>query len=198
MSHRYERRRRGNGCLAWLVAIVWILLIGVLAYRFFLRPQISQLIGQRLVTQPGTPRQTPGAGNQQIEQAAGQALPTVIASVPSGSLTISEAQANNYLSSRAGALGPIESATIRFVPNELQVDISALGTTSTARMGLGVQNGRIIVIDPRIDGILGQFITLDDLASSFERQINDELAAQGRRVTDVQINQGELLVTVEG
>ena len=87
---------------------------------------------------------------------------------------------------------------MRFVPDKVQADLRALGTTSTARMGLAVQNGRIIAVNPRLDGPLGQVIALGDLTSSLERQLNDQLATQGRRVTDVRVNQGELVITIEG
>ena len=199
MSYRqeryYQRRRRGNGCLIWLVVLVWVLLIAVLAYRFWLRPQVSQYIGQQIGSQLREP--AAGQANQQIEQGAAAALPTAVAALPSGELRVSEAQANEYLASR-GKFGPVESTTVRFVPDEVQADLRALGTTSTARMGLAVQNGRIIAVNPRLDGPLGQVIALDELTRSLERQINDQLATQGRRVTDVRVNQGELVITIEG
>jgi hypothetical protein len=200
MSYRqepyYRRRRRGNGCLLWLVALIWIVLLAVLAYRFWLRPQVSQYIGQQIGSQLREP--AAGQANQQIEQGAAATLPTAIAALPAGEVRVSEAQANDYLAARAGSLGPLDSVVVRFVPDEVQADLGALGTTSTARMGLAVQNGRIIAVNPRLDGPLGQFIALDELTRSLENQLNDQLAIQGRRITDVRIGQGELVVTVEG
>jgi hypothetical protein len=201
MSYRQEpyyqrRRRRGNGCLLWLVAIVWILLLAVLAYRFWLRPQVSAYIGQQIGDQ--LREQAGGQVGQEIEQGAAAALPTAIAALPSGELRISEAQANAYLAARADSLGPIDSATIRFLDNEVEADLGALGTTSTATMSLAVQNGRIIAVNPRLDGPLGQVISAEDLTRSLERQLNDQLAAQGRRVTNVRVSPGELVITVEG
>jgi hypothetical protein len=113
-------------------------------------------------------------------------------------LRVTEAQANAYLAERADSLKPLDSATIRFVPNEVQADLRAVGTTSTARMGLAVQDGRIIAVDPQLDGPLGQFIALPDLTRSLEQQLNDQLSAQGRRVTDVRVEQGALIVIIEG
>ena len=73
MSYRqepyYRRRRRGNGCLIWLVALIWIVLLAVLAYRFWLRPQVSQYVGQQIGSQLLEP--AGGQANQQIEQGAG-------------------------------------------------------------------------------------------------------------------------------
>ena len=204
MSYRNERRREPrrrsrNGCLALLVALVWIILLVVIGYRYWLRPQISQYVGRQIAEQVGAPV----AGNatspqQQIEQGAAQVLPTALAALPSGELRVTDAQANAYLAERAESLKPIESATVRFVPDEIQVDLRAAGFSSTARMGVAIQNGRIIAVDPQLDGPLGQVIALPDLTRALEQQLNDQLAAQGRRVSNVQVEQGALVVTIEG
>jgi hypothetical protein len=197
MSRRYERtyeRRRSRvGCLAWLVALVWIVLLGLLAYRYWVRPQVSRNIGSQIAEQLGG-----GSPGQQIQEGAQQALPTVVAALPSGELRISEAEANAYFAAHADALRPIESITVRFVPGEVQADIQALGTVSTARLGLVAQNGRIVAQNPRIDGPLDQVVSLADLTAALERQFNDQLNAQGRRATNVRVEQGELVVTIEG
>jgi hypothetical protein len=204
MSYRYERtreprRRNRNGCLMLLVALVWIILIAVVGYRYWLRPQISEYVGRQIGEQVGAAGAGQGTNpQQQIEEGAAQVLPTAVAALPSGELRVSDEQANAYLAERAESLRPIESATVRFVPDEVQVDLQAAGISSTARMGVAVQNGRIIAVDPRLDGPLGQFIALPDLTRALEQQLNGQLASQGRRVTDARIEQGALVVTIEG
>ncbi len=201
MSYRYERRRperRGGrrrylGCL---VALVWIVFLGLLAYRYWLRPQVSQYIGSQIGEQLRS--QVGGQAGEQIQRGAQGALPTVVAALPSGELHISEAEANQYFASHASDLRPIESVKVRFVPGEVQADIGAMRTVSTARMGLAVQDGRIIALNPRIEGPLEQVVSLPDLTKALEQQFNDQLATQGRRATDVRIEQGELVVTIEG
>ena len=204
MSYRNERRREPrrrsrNGCLALLVALVWIILLAVIGYRYWLRPQLSQYVGRQIAEQVGAPV----AGNatspqQQIEQGAAQVLPTALAALPSGELRVTDAQANAYLAERAESLKPIESATVRFVPDEIQVDLRAAGFSSTARMGVAIQNGRIIAVDPQLDGPLGQVIALPDLTRALEQQLNGQLAAQGRHITAARVEQGALVVTIEG
>jgi hypothetical protein len=192
LSYRYERRRnerrRNNGCLKALVALVWIILLGVLAYRLWLRPQVSQYVGRQIADQIGG-----GNGGP----AGQEGLPTAIAALPAGELRVTEAQANDYLSARAGSLKPIDSVTLHFVPGEVQADLQAYGTTSTARAGLEVRNGRVVTADPQLNGPLSQVITLSDLTQPLERQLNDQLAAQGRRVTEVRIEQGVLVLIIE-
>jgi hypothetical protein len=196
MSYRNERyygRRRGrNGCLLTLVILVWVALIAVLAYRFWLRPQVSQFVGGQIGGQLS------GQLNQQVEQGAQATLPTAIAALPTGELRITEAQANDYLASRANSLKPLDSVTVRFVPDEVQADLKALGTTSTATMGLAVQNNRIIAVNPQLEGPLGQLIALPELTRSLEKQLNDQLALQGRKITAVRVEQGAIVINVEG
>ena len=201
-ERRPERRRSRNGCLAWLVALVWIVLLAVIGYRYWLRPQVSQYVGRQIAEQVGaagagqTSNVTPA--QQQIEQGAAQALPTALAALPSGELRITDEQANVYLAERADSLKPINSATVHFVPDQVQVDLQAAGLSGTATMGLAVQNGRIIAVDPKLDGPLGQFIALTDLTRALEQQLNDQLAAQGRRISAARVEQGALIVTIEG
>jgi hypothetical protein len=195
-ERRPERRRSRNGCLALLVALVWIVLLAVIGYRYWLRPQISQYVGRQIGEQVGAPsNSTP---QQQIEQGAAQALPTALAALPSGELRVTDEQANAYLAERASSLKPIDSATVHFVPDQVQVDLQAAGFSSTARMGLAVQNGRIIAVDPQLDGPLGQLIALPDLTRALEQQLNDQLAAQGRHITAARVEPGALVVTIEG
>jgi hypothetical protein len=202
MSYRNERRREPrrrsrNGCLALLVALVWIILLAVIGYRYWLRPQISQYVGRQIAEQIGASGTTPGP-QQQIEQGAAQVLPTAVAALPSGELRVTDAQANAYLAERADSLRPIQSANVRFVPDEVQVDLQAAGFSSTARMGVDVQNGRIVATNPQLDGPLSQVIALPDLTRAIEQQLNDQLAAQGRRVAAARVEQGALIVTIEG
>jgi hypothetical protein len=200
MSYRqeryYRRRSRRTTCLAWLVALIWIVLLSLLAYRYFVRPQVSRYIGSQIGGQLRS--NIGGQVQQQIEQGAQQAMPTVVAVMPSGELRIREAEANEYFAANAEQYRPVDSIRVRFVPGEVQADIGALGTTSTARLGLAVQNGRIVAQNPRLDGPLDQVVSLADLTSALEQQFNQQLSAQGRRATDVRVEQGELVVTIEG
>jgi hypothetical protein len=65
-------------------------------------------------------------------------------------------------------------------------------------MGLAVQNNRIIAVNPQLDGPLSQLIALPDLTRSLEQQFNDQLALQGRKITAVRIEQGAIVINVEG
>jgi hypothetical protein len=143
MSYQYERRRpperrnRRRGCLVWLVVLVWGLLLLLLAYRYWVQPQISRYIGEQIAEQVRA--QIGQQAGQQLEEGMQNALPTVVAALPSGELRITEDEANAYFAANAAQLRPIDSVRVRFLTNEVQADIGAMGTTSTARLSLAVQ-----------------------------------------------------------
>lgn len=197
---RPERRR--NGCLITLVILVWAVLGALLVYQYYLRPRISQQIGEQIGRQlgvvptvrPGDPQ--PGPGSPNATSVAGM-LPTLVASLPSGEIRVTEADANAYMAANIDRLQPIESVNLRFVPGEIQADLVALGSTSTARMGAAIQGGQIVALSPQIEGPLSNLVDLQDLIGPLQQQLNGELEAQGRRVTDVRIETGVLVFMVE-
>lgn len=201
---RLARRpeRRGRGCLVSLVVLVWVILGALLFYQYYLRPRISQQIGEQIsrqlivvpTGQPGQPADVnpvPGAG-----QSAG-ILPTLVASLPVGEIRITEAAANDYMAANIDRFKPIEAVKLHFVPGAIEADLVALGATSTARMGAQIQAGQIIATNPSIDGPLANLVDLQDLIGPLQQQLNDELSAQGRRVTDVRVEPGVLIFVVE-
>jgi hypothetical protein len=198
MPPRPERRR--NGCLVTLVILVWVVLGALLLYQYYLRPRVSQQIGEQISRQLGVvPTLRPGevASGQPSATGVVGVLPTLVAALPTGEIRVTEADANAYLAANIGQLQPIEAVTLRFVPGEIQADMVALGSTSTARMGAAIQAGQIVALDPQIDGPLANLVDLQDLIGPLQEQLNSELRAQGRRVTDVRIEAGALVFVAE-
>ncbi|MGQ9550340.1 MAG: hypothetical protein ACUVSY_01315 [Roseiflexus sp.] len=179
------RPRRGLSCLQWMVALIWLVVALVTVYLFWLRPSLSRTIGEQAALRLDT-------GDSVVEAV----LPTLIDALPAGEVRITEQEANTYLQAHADLLAPIERANLRFVADGLEVDVRAFGLDGKARMGLALQNGRVIAIDPRLDGPLGRLVVLDELLAPLEQQLNDRLEAQGRRIADLRIIPGELIVTL--
>lgn len=196
-NRRRERPRARNRRLGCLVALIWVALALVLGYQYLVRPRLSELVGREIGRQIGSgpPGPTDIAG--QLEEGASQALPTAVAALPSGELRISEEQANSYIGANPDAYRPLDSVRVRFVPGAVQAEVRAFGQSSTATTGLAVQGGRIIAVDPQLDGPLSAVIAIEDLIRPIQQQLNDELTAQGRRITDVRVEAGVLIVTVE-
>lgn len=197
MSYRYRtsRARRRGSCLNRLIAFGAMLVIGVGLYTLIVRPRLGEyagdFVGQRVAGQANRDAQA------HIEAQVDQGLPAVIAALPPGEVTVTEEQLNAYIASHPDTLGPIEAATLRFAPGQVQADVRALGVQNSVSTGLAVQDGRIILANARIDGPLGVALSATSLAQSLERQINNQLATQGRSVRDVRIEQGQMVVITE-
>ncbi len=191
MSYRYERyneRPRRRSWLVALVILVWIILLGLLAVRFLARPLLTSFIQERVAQRirlPGTDG-GPSPGGDAV--------------LPSGgadSATITEEQANQWIESHRQEMKGVDDVRLRFVPNEVQADVTIGGVTSTAHAGLQVTNGQVIIANPRLDPPLGLIVDAQPFADLLQQRLNSELATTGRRITGVTIGQGQIQIAVE-
>ena len=191
MSYRYERYRerprRGWGWIKALTVLVWLLLIGLLLARFVARPLITDLVEGRIaqrITVPRTVEEAPPAED-------------VVPENPEpGSFTVTEADANQWVAEHRSELEGVEDVRFRFVPGEAQADLTIAGVTSTARAGVAVQDGRIVTVNPRLDPPLGLVVDVQPFASLIENRLNSDLATTGRTVTGVEIQQGQVVISI--
>lgn len=200
MSYRSSRgpRRRpseGRGCLGTLVLLVVFVLLLLAAYGVLARPAISSYIGERAAEQIGG---GPAAGVEgQIVDQAGQAIPGAVAALPPGELVVSEQDANGFIAANPGALGPLERAQVRFSGGRAYADVSAYGVSGLASAGLAAQGGQVVVVDAQIDGPLGLALSGQELADALAGRLNAELAAQGRSVSEVRVEEGRLVLITQ-
>ncbi|MCU0492998.1 MAG: hypothetical protein MUD01_15525 [Chloroflexaceae bacterium] len=223
MSYRQRVRepRKQPSCLSMLLRVGIVLALLVLLYVTLIRPQISAVVGQlvgRELAPPGgasTPNQpttsTPLPFPTLAPTAAGDAisrlptvigtqtarLPTVVAALPRGEVAVTDKQINDYIAANPQALEPLEGAVVRFVPGEIQADLMIVGITSTARSGLAVKDGRIVLVNPQLDGALGLVVSAEEVSQALEEQVNALLVQGGQTVRDVRIEQGKIVATIE-
>ncbi|HMO57044.1 MAG TPA: hypothetical protein PKA05_04740 [Roseiflexaceae bacterium] len=183
MSRRvrpYERPQRRNGCLVALVLLIWVAVGLVVAYQFLVRPQISRQVGREVT--------------ERVDQRGRGMLPTVIAALPEGEVQVQAIQINSYIAANLADLAPLEAAEVRFAPGRIIADIRAFGFDARATMGAAIINGRIVAVDPQLDGPLAQLISIEELLVPIEAALNDELMAQGRTYTSIEILQDTVIV----
>lgn len=196
-NYRRPRARRQGGCVRGLGALVFVLALLFVVYALVLRPQFSRFVAEQITGLPvsqGSGGSAP-APQQTVEGRVASQLPTVVAALPPGQLVISESDANSYIAQRPGAIAPLDSANLRFVPGRAEADVSAYGLSSVASIGLAAQDGRLVVTGANIDGPLALAISGDDLAQALATQLNGELARQNRYVDEVRIEQGQIVLT---
>jgi hypothetical protein len=185
-----QRRRRGAGmtCLLILTVLVFlILLLGVLLL-VFVRPEISKQAGQAI-------------GSQLEEQISNQIKARLgdTTEIPpdfEGTVTITDAEVNQYISEHPEEIAPAESASVQFVPGEILASLTAYGLSGTAHAGLTVEHGQVVATNPSIDGALGYVLDPNQIARSLEEALNTQLNSQGRQVTAIEIQEGAIIATV--
>ena len=197
-----QRRRQGGGCLRGLVAVLAVLALLTLIYTLALRPFLSRAVADQIagpvaplptMIATGAPLPPQQAADQAVEQ-AGAIMPTAIAALPTGPLVISDADLNNLIAARPEAIAPLDRASVRFTADGAVAEIGAYGLNSTATIGLAAQDGQVVVTSARLGAPLSYLLSGPDLAHALTNRLNAELAAQGRRVEDLRIEEGQIVL----
>jgi hypothetical protein len=173
MSYRYERYRerpRRSAARRWIVAltaIVWILLSGLLLTRFVARPLVTRYVEERIaqqlpVQQPVAPLPGPGA----VAPPVGEP----------DSFTISEVDANQWFVDHRHELQGVDAVRLRFLPGQAQAELTIGGVTSTARAGVQVVNGQVVIADAALDPPLGLIVDVQPFATLIQERLNRDLA----------------------
>jgi hypothetical protein len=200
MSYRYERyrehpRSRGRSCLIGLTVLVWLLVLGFFGLRYFVRPNLTNYVNRQVV-ESINPQASPDANPADALRDSLQQVPINI-DVPPGEIRVTDEQANSYLAAYRERLTGIDDVRLHFVPDEVQAVITVSGISSTAHARPVVRNGQIVATEQRLDPPLGLILSMDDLLGAFQERINAELAAQGRTVTGLTVEQGVAVITIE-
>jgi len=188
MSYQYERYRerpRSSGLrrlVVGLTILVWVLLLGIVLVRFVARPLLTGYLQERVA-------QMLPAGTL-----PGNVLP---AGLPSGNFSINEADANQWLTQNREQFQGVDDIRLRFLPGQAEAALTMSGVTSTARAGVEVVNGQVVITDPALDPPLGLIVDVAPFARLLQDQLNRDLAAVGQTVTGVRVEQGQLLIEVQ-
>jgi hypothetical protein len=190
-----------------------VLLLLIEAYALWLRPQVSQRIGQHIgsgLGLPGVPggavlpqweqsepQGAAGGALQEQMQAAQQSLPTAIAAMPPGEVRLTQQEANAFLAANRAALQPVDNLTLQFVPGRVRSTVDIYGTTLNVVSGVAVQDGWLTVVEPQIEGVPGYVLSIEEIIRPLEAQFNQQMRAQGRSLRAVRIEQGQMVVLVE-
>ncbi|WP_298818892.1 hypothetical protein [Chloroflexus sp.] len=178
------RRREAGSCGGQIARLGLGLLFIVALYLFLARPQLSAAIGRYLADLLVPPVNAP---------AAAAPLPALIAALPNGEVTVSEAEINSYLGGIDAVL-PVEEARVQLVAERAIITVRAYGMTSVVSSGVTVRDGRIVPLAPQIEGPLVAFVSADDLATVLNERINTELVRQGRQLVAARIEDGSLTI----
>lgn len=197
-----RRRREGGGCLQGFAALLFLVALIALIYAFALRPLVSRSVADQIagpaapvptLMTTGAPQPTLQAVDQAVDS-AGALMPTAVAALPSGQLVVTDADINGLLAARPEAIAPLDSASVRFTAGAAEAQIGAYGLSSTATVGLAAQDGRVVVTSARLGAPLSYLVSGAEIAGALADRLNAALAAQGRRVDELRIEEGQLVL----
>jgi len=89
---------------------------------------------------------------------------------------------------------PVESVSVRLVSDRVIASVRAYGVTSVVSSGITVQDGRLVMIDPRLEGPLAAMLSVRELTEVLNERLNAEFVRQGRQIVAVHVDNGTLTI----
>jgi hypothetical protein len=77
------------------------------------------------------------------------------------------------------------------------IDLLVGGIKGTLTSGLAVANGKIILVKPRLDGVIGALLPIEKISQLFEDEINKRLH-DNTPVQDIYVMDGVIEITLAG
>jgi hypothetical protein len=197
------------------IAVGVIILLFIQSYLLWIQPDVAALLPDRAAAEPTVdPTATaqalvaltataaaltpPGLQTGSTAVATAPALITTPGTPNTGEVVqLTDQQANAYFAANPDALAPLDQVSVRFLAGQVQTDVRAFGISARVLSGLTVENGRVRLVNPRLDGAPDFLISVDEVAQPIERQINAQLVNQNQRIRAVRIDPGVLNVTLE-
>lgn len=177
-----------RGCLRGCAALLFVAALLFLVYTFGLRPMLSRAVADQIAPLPAATAVAASGGRLD------ELLPGAIAALPPGEVVLTEERANDFLAARPDAIAPLEAARLSFDDGRAIATISAYGVSSAASVTLAADQGRLVVTSARLEPPLAYVLSADELARLLAERLNAELTAQGRRIDEVRIEQGRLIL----
>jgi hypothetical protein len=107
------------------------------------------------------------------------ATAAVVAPEPSTAartVTYTEADINQRLASFA--MEGAEITQVSLLQDEIVMSFSVAGLSSDLHMGVQALDGRVEIANPRIEGLLGSMIPVEQVVDGIEREINQRIVEQ--------------------
>jgi hypothetical protein len=107
------------------------------------------------------------------------ATAVVVAPEPSTAartVTYTEADINQRLASFA--MEGAEITQVSLLQDEIVMSFSVAGLSSDLHMGVQALDGRVEIANPRIEGLLGSMIPVEQVVDGIEREINQRIVEQ--------------------
>jgi hypothetical protein len=116
-----------------------------------------------------------------------------------GTVVLTEEQINRSLRSNRSDYEPLEDVRVRVRPSDVRVAFTIYGVDGTVVGGLDVVDGQVEIVDPKFDSDVevDRVVDLESIADGAEDAINDYLAENDLRATDIELADNTITITTE-
>lgn len=168
------------GCTGLLAILVGVLVVLMLVVWFLLRPGIGN------------------AARDGIDDGLARELNLHSIAAETTTLTINEVTINEYLDASAAWFEPVTDLDIDLHDNEIEASFSLYGLSGTFSSGVTVQDGLIRLVNPSVNGAAGRLIDIDEITRVIETRLRLFVQEEGRPITNISVDEGELTINVGG
>lgn len=172
------RRRGPGGCVLGCLGLLLILAVAAALFFFAILPVARDATRDRLRDSVAT----------QVTRI--DTLPVL----PTGELVVTEEDVNRRLRENIGDFRQVSDPRFTIDPNGVALTVDVLRTRSTYRGGVAVEDGRLVVTNPEVDGAAGQVLPADDVAGFVEDLLNDLQVRSDVEFTSVELRNGEMVI----
>ena len=176
------RRRSGPpgaflGCLGLIIIGIVAAAFGWYGLRPFVSERVADEVGVAIEDELESIRRVPvGTG---------------------GRVEVTEETINATLRANEDAYEPATDLRTDITAGGIEVTFDLYGAESTLRGALAVENGRLVIVSPELDGTAGRFVDLDTLVATTESALNELLQRNRLTPTSVTTEEGAIVITTQ-
>ena len=166
------------GCTALLGGLLAILLLVMVVAWFLVRPGMAD------------------SARDGVQEGVSRELNLHNIAAETTTLTINEVTINEYLDASDAWYDPISNVQIDFHDNEVVASFTLYGLSGTFSSGVTVLDGMIRLVNPSVGGAAGRLVDAGDIAQVIESELRVFVREQGRPITGVSVDEGEITLTI--
>jgi zinc-ribbon domain len=114
-----------------------------------------------------------------------------------GEIVVSEQEINESLRAHEKAYEPLENATVTIEDGQISIAVDAYGTSSTYTADAKIDKGKLVIVDPKVDGPAGQVLSAEELAEIIEGQFTSLMRRFDRTPTAIRLRDGSISIATK-
>jgi hypothetical protein len=114
-----------------------------------------------------------------------------------GEIVVTEKDINDSLRAHEKAYEPLKNATVQIDDGQIAITVDVYGTSSTYTADAKIEKGKLVLVDPTVDGPAGQVLSADELAEIIEGQFNSLMRRFDRTPTAIRLRDGSISIATK-